>query len=94
MHYNRKLSPSLLRFTREIKEKTGFQIGWYWQICWVVLFPLVLTILMGFSLVSYFGDMSYDQFDGCAGINSGLVCSELSPSFGLPWFYTFTAMWV
>ncbi|XP_063688883.1 sodium- and chloride-dependent transporter XTRP3-like [Bolinopsis microptera] len=61
------------RFTREVKEKTGYQIGWYWQICWVVLSPLVLLILIGFSLFSYFGDMSYSQFIGCAGINSGLA---------------------
>ncbi|KAL5271123.1 hypothetical protein ACHWQZ_G001690 [Mnemiopsis leidyi] len=59
------------RFTREVREKTGFQIGWYWQICWVVLSPLVLLVLMGFSIVSYFSDMGYSQFVGCAGMSSG-----------------------
>ena len=66
-----------LRFTREVKERTGYTIGWYWQICWVVLSPLVLLILMGFSLVSYFGDISYSQFVGCSGMN------DLTSSFSV-----------
>lgn len=58
------------RFVREIKEKTGVTIGWYWQICWMVVSPLILIVILVASLVNAFTSLSYEKFVGCIGDNS------------------------
>ena len=50
------------RFTAEIYEKTGYKIGWYWQICWMVISPLVLLIILIFSLYSFLTTFNYSRY--------------------------------
>eukprot|EP00116_Pleurobrachia_bachei_P002897 sb/3463159/ len=53
------------RFTSEVYEATGYRIGWYWQICWLVISPACLVVIACLSIYSQLQNRSYEQFIGC-----------------------------
>ena len=42
------------KFTSDIKQITGYQIGWYWQIMWRFVAPILLTSLLVVSTFKQF----------------------------------------
>ena len=39
------------QFTDDIEEMTGIRPGWYWQICWRFIAPVLLTVILVSSII-------------------------------------------
>ncbi|GBN54243.1 Sodium-dependent dopamine transporter, partial [Araneus ventricosus] len=50
------------RFSADIKEMLGFDVGWWWKFCWVFMAPLFLMLIIVYGLVSY-EPLSYEQYE-------------------------------
>ncbi|CAL1286114.1 unnamed protein product [Larinioides sclopetarius] len=50
------------RFSADIKEMLGFEVGRWWKFCWVFMAPLFLMLIIVYGLISY-EPLSYEQYE-------------------------------
>ena len=49
------------RFSNDLKEMLGFEIGWWWKFCWVFIAPLFLLTIIIYGLINY-QPISYQDY--------------------------------
>ncbi|KAF8768004.1 Sodium-dependent dopamine transporter like protein [Argiope bruennichi] len=50
------------RFSADIKEMLGFDVGRWWKFCWFFMAPLFIMMIIVYGLVSY-EPLSYEQYE-------------------------------
>ncbi|XP_035217172.1 sodium-dependent dopamine transporter-like isoform X1 [Stegodyphus dumicola] len=49
------------RFSADIKEMLGFEVGKWWKFCWVLMAPLFIMLIIVYGLTSY-EPLSYEEY--------------------------------
>ncbi|KAG8199648.1 hypothetical protein JTE90_009479 [Oedothorax gibbosus] len=49
------------RFSADIKEMLGFEVGAWWRFCWFLMAPLFIMLIIAYGLVSY-EPLSYEDY--------------------------------
>ncbi|KHJ86947.1 hypothetical protein OESDEN_13287 [Oesophagostomum dentatum] len=80
------------QFTRDLKEMLGFAPGFYWRICWMILAPVFLLMMILSSFIHYqpltYQDYQFSTFSNVVGIFFALSAASAIPIVGFYKFYT------
>ncbi|KIH46186.1 Sodium:neurotransmitter symporter family protein [Ancylostoma duodenale] len=79
------------QFVRDLKEMLGFEPGIYWRICWTLLAPAFLLMMILSSFIHYqpltYQDYEFSPLANILGIFFALSAASAIPIVGLYKFY-------